>query len=283
VASGGAYLQTNGGFSHYDSMVVEFRRRMTKGVLVQASYTLARSFSGATYSFRAPWVNVLNNQPAHALKINWLYELPFGSGKLLLGKSHGVVNRLIGGWEFQGTGRIQSGNLINLGNVRVIGMTMQEFRDAVALRLDDANKRAYYLPADIIANTNMAFNTSATSTTGYSSMGVPSGRYLAPVNSLDCIQVATGDCAPQNVYFWGPTFTRFDLSLVKRIRFSESKSFEFRGEFLDAFNNVNFWFNTNNTNFNNQMWGQVTTAYRDPNQQYDSGGRLIQLAIRVNF
>jgi hypothetical protein len=283
VASGGAMIQTNGGFSRYDSMVVELRRRLSRGLLVQANYTFAKSFSGSTYSFRAPWVNVLGNQPSHAFKVNWLYELPFGSGKLLFGNSHGVLDRFIGGWEFQGTGRIQSGNLISFGNVRVVGMTMQELRDAVALRFDDANRLAYYLPADIIANTYMAYNTSATTSTGYSSLGVPSGRYLAPANSGGCIQVVTGDCAPQTVYFRGPKFTRFDLSLVKRIRFSESKSFELRGEFLDAFNNVNFWFSTNNTNFSSATWGQVTTAYTDRNQQYDTGGRLIQIAVRINF
>jgi len=284
VASGGAMIQSNGGYSRYDSMVVEVRRRLSKGLLVQANYTFAKGFSGSSYSFRAPWVSVLGSNLPHAFKVNWLYELPFGNGKLLFSSSHGVLDRLIGGWEFQGTGRIQSGNLINFGNVSLVGMTMQDLRDAVGLRLDDAKKIAYYLPADIITNTIAAYNTSATTATGYSTAyGPPTGRYLAPASSGGCIQVVTGDCAPQNVFFKGPSFMRFDLSLVKRIRFSESKSFELRGEFLDAFNNVNFWFNTNNTNFSSATWGQVTTAYTDRNQQYDTGGRLIQIAVRINF
>ena len=36
-------------------------------------------------------------------------------------------------------------------------------------------------------------------------------------------------------------FMRFDLSLVKQIRFTERTNFELRGEFLNAFNNINFY------------------------------------------
>jgi len=36
-------------------------------------------------------------------------------------------------------------------------------------------------------------------------------------------------------------FTRFDLSAVKRIKIKEGVNFELRGEFLNAFNNVNFF------------------------------------------
>ena len=51
----------------------------------------------------------------------------------------------------------------------------------------------------------------------------------------------SGDCAPQNVNVYGPMFTRFDLSAVKRIKIKEGVNFELRGEFLNAFNNVNFF------------------------------------------
>lgn len=65
----------------------------------------------------------------------------------------------------------------------------------------------------------------------------------------------TGDCARQILYVTGPMFTRFDLSLVKRVRITETVNFELRGEFLNAFNNINFLANTNLTNFNNDLFG----------------------------
>ena len=38
----------------------------------------------------------------------------------------------------------------------------------------------------------------------------------------------------------GPAFFRSDLSIVKKIKFTENTNLELRGEFLNAFNNINF-------------------------------------------
>jgi hypothetical protein len=277
-----AYVYQNNGYNHYDSMVVELRRRMAKGLLVQTSYTFAKELDSSRLSFRAPLLKVLGASLPGAFKVNWVYELPVGNGRMLFAKSHGVLDRIVGGWEFQGIGRIQSGNLLNFGNVRLVGMTPQDLRNAVGLRFDDANKKVYYEPADIISNTLAAYNTSATSSTGYSTAyGIPTGRYIAPANSGGCIQVVSGDCAPTTLFVRGPRFTRFDLSIVKRIRFSESKNFELRGEFLNAFNYINFYGVANPSS--SATWGQVTTAYTDASQQFDPGGRLIQIALRINW
>jgi hypothetical protein len=277
-----AYVYQNNGFNHYDAMVVELRRRMAKGLLVQTSYTFSKQLDSSRLSFRAPLLKVLGGALPNALKVNWVYELPVGNGRTLFASSHGVLDRIVGGWEFQGTGRIQSGNLLNFGNVMPVGMTQKDLQNLVGLRFDDANKKVYYEPADIISNTIAAFNTSATTTTGYSAAyGVPTGRYLAPPNAGSCIQVVAGDCAPTNLFVRGPGFTRFDLSIVKKIRFSESKNLELRGEFLNAFNNINFYGVANPSS--SQTWGQVTSAYSDPNQQFDPGGRLIQIVLRINY
>jgi hypothetical protein len=282
VASGGAWVSTNGGFNRYDSMVVELRRRLAKGLLVQANYVFAKSIDSSRQSYRTPYFKVLGSTLPDAFKVNWVYELPIGSGKTLLGSSHGVLDRIIGGWEFQGAGRWQSGNLMNFGNVRLIGMTTQDLRNSMTLRFDNANKVAFYEPADIITNTIAAFNASATTSTGYStSYGVPTGRYIAPANTASCLQVVSGDCAPLTLYVRGPRFQRFDMSIVKRIRFTESKNLELRGEFLNAFNNINFYGNTCASS--SASCGQVTSAYTDSSNTQDPGGRLVQLVLRINF
>jgi len=284
VASGGAYISTNGGYNRYDSLQVELRRRLSKGLLIQSSYVFAKAINGSRLSFRKAYVNTTGDTLPHAFKINWVYELPFGSGKWLFSNSHGVVDRFIGGWEIQGTGRWQSGNLLNFGNVRLVGMTPDELRSLYGLYFDDANKQIYILPYEIRMSTIAAWNVSATTSTGYSTAyGVPSGRYIAPANSGGCIQVVAGDCAPNTLYVRGPRFQRFDISLVKRIRFTESKNFELRGEFLNAFNNINFYGVTGLSTGISTTWGQVTSAYTDPNQQQDPGGRLIQFVLRINF
>src|SRR5262249_2239356 len=172
----------------------------SQGLLVQSSYVFAKGFSSSRLSFRAPRVNTLGGTLKHALKINWVYEMPVGKGKMLFGNSGSMLDRLVGGWEFDGTARIQSGNILDFGNVKLVGMPREELRKAYGLYFDDANKIIYNLPKDIIDNTIKAFSTSATSATGYGASGPPTGRYLAPANTSSCLQVVSGDCAPQNLY-----------------------------------------------------------------------------------
>jgi hypothetical protein len=283
---GGASFTGNGGYSRYDALQIDVRRRLSKGLQVQANYQFAKSFESSRISFREPRVNVLDtNTLRHAFKFNWGYELPFGRGKQFLGNVGRALDHVIGGWEFYGSGRVQSGQLFNFGNVNLVGMTMKDLSEAFKLRFDDKAGVVYILPQDIIDNTIRAFNVSATSATGYGDRGAPTGRYLAPANGPNCIQVNSGQCGPQNVFVTGPKFTRFDLSLKKQIRFSERYNFELRAEFLNAFNNINF-FNpstTATTTFSNASFMQVTTAYQDPSNTQDPGGRLVQIVARFNF
>jgi hypothetical protein len=283
---GGANIIGNGGWTRYDAMQIEVRRRMSSGLLVQAGYDFAKAFNASRATFRAPRFNTLDtNTLRHAFRVNWVYELPFGRGKKLFSNAGGVANRIAGGWEFQGAGRIQSGQLFNLGNFNVVGMTMKELNDAWKLRDDAANKIMYILPQDIIDNTIKAFNTSATSPTGYGTLGAPSGRYIAPASTANCIQVYTGQCAPQSVFLTGPRLTRFDLSVIKKIQITERVNFELRGELINAFNNINFM-NPTGTAFTSPSsltFGQVTTAYSDSSNTQDPGGRLGQIVARINF
>lgn len=281
---GGAIIYQNGGWSKYDSMQVELRRRLSKGLMVQANYTFAKSFSSSMLSFRRPRVTTLGGTLPHAFKATWLYELPVGSGRTLLSSAPGLVDRFIGGWEFHGTARIQCCNLLDFENVILHGMTDAELADAVGLRFNDANKRVYYIPQDILdqsylANQYSVTNYSASNPYGFT-YGAPSGRYVSSANSGGCYQIVSGDCAPLHHYFRGPGFMRFDLSLVKRMRLTETKNFELRAEFLNAFNNINFY---GVDGVGGLSSGQVTSAYTDPNQQQDPGGRMVQIVMRINF
>ena len=52
-----------------------------------------------------------------------------------------VMEGLLGGWEFDGVGRIQTGEPIDFGNVRLVGMTTDEFRKSIDLRVNDLLRR----------------------------------------------------------------------------------------------------------------------------------------------
>jgi hypothetical protein len=283
---GGANIIGNGGWTRYDGLQIEVHRHMTNGLLVQGGYDFAKAFNASRSTFRAPRFNNLDtNTLRHAFRVNWVYELPFGDGKMLFSNANGVVNRIIGGWQFQGTGRIQSGQLFNLGNYSLVGMTTKELNDVFRLRDDAPNKVMYILPKDIIDNTIKAFGTSATSPTGYGTLGPPSGRYIAPASNANCLQAYSGQCAPQSIFLTGPRLTRFDLSIVKSIQITERVNFQLRGELINAFNNINFRNPTGAafTNPSSLTFGQVTTAYSDSSNTQDPGGRLGQIVARINF
>jgi hypothetical protein len=214
----------------------------------------------------------------HAFKANWVWELPFGQGRRFGANVGGFMDRLIGGWSLDGVARIQSGQLTEFGNVRLVGMSREEFSDAFQLRFDNAGRVIYMLPQDIIDNTVRAFDVSATSPTGYGDRGAPTGRYLAPANGPDCIEVAEGfgDCGVNSLVLTGPKLVRFDLSAVKRVPIKGRVNFEFRAEMLNAFNTP--WFSP--------VTGDDDGIYDDPDNFRVTGadsGRTVQLVWRMNW
>jgi hypothetical protein len=290
VKNGGAWIYFNGGWNAYDSMQVEVRRRMSKGLMVQASYVWAKGMGTDRLSFLRPLDKSMNTGVLpHTFKATWLYELPIGSGTAIGSTLSRYLDRVVGGWEFQGTTRIQVGNWLSFGNSHLIGFTDEDLKNMVGLRFDDVNKRIYYYPQDIIDQSYKASAAQADTSLTTFLQGAPSGRYVAPAQSIGyilgatsakCLQIVSRDCAQSDHYFQGPGFMRFDLSLVKRVRFSESKNFELRAEFLNAFNNINFY---GTSGIGGLSSGQVTSAYTDSSQQQDNGGRMVQIVMRFNF
>jgi hypothetical protein len=285
-----ANLLTNLGGSTYNAGTIDVRRRLTGGFQFDVNYTFAKGMTSVFSSLRAPLTKAMSPiSITNGLKGNWIYELPFGHGKHMFGNAHGALDRIVGGWSINGTGRVQSGSPFSMGNVRLVGMTRNELQSAVGMRFNDGAKIAYFLPQDIIDNTIRAFNTSATDPTGYPSGRAPTGRYIAPASAGNCIEVYNGQCGGTSLILYGPHLTRFDISAVKKTRINERVNIELRGELLNAFNNINFLVGSPNndtntaTNFSNAAFGQVTQAYNDQSTTYDPGGRLIQFVLRINF
>jgi hypothetical protein len=276
---GGANITGNGGYTRYDSMQIDFRKRLSGGLQLDANYVYGNAYASSRLSFREARVKRLDTGTpggiTHAFKTNWVWELPFGRGRHWLNNRNSFFERIIGGWELDGTGRIQSGRLVDIGNVRVIGMSVDELRDSFKLRFDDAGKVVFMLPQDIIDNTVKAYNVSATSSTGYStSLGVPEGRYLAPANNGSCIEVVpgNGECGVGSLVIAGPRLVRFDISAVKRFDIRGRLNAEFRAEMLNAFNHPYF-----------TPVGNGGATADDFRVTAADSGRQIQLVTRINW
>jgi hypothetical protein len=281
-AVGNASVRTNGESTKYDSLQVNLRRAMSGGLAFDANYVFAKRYASRLNTLREEPTLVRSTAAVpHALKTTVSYELPFGQGKRYGANMNSWLNGAVGGWSLNLTGRVQSGSVLNFGNVRVEGMTMDELRDAFKIRIDGTTGVVYTLPQDIIDNTIKAFSTSPTSVSGYGALGPPTGRYLAPANGPDCIQEVRGDCAPADVFVEGPIFTRFDLNAKKRFTLPGKRTFDLSVDVQNVFNAINF--NAVAQAGSGATINQVSQSYQDPNVTFDPGGRLMQLVFRLNF
>lgn len=242
---GGAFLEQNLLKTNYNSLQIELRRRLSQGLQFQTSYVFGHAYNSVFNSFSRPQRNLrLTGDPGditHQIKGNVVYDLPFGRGRHWGGNVNGLMDRVIGGWQISVASKVQSGRLVDLGNIRLVGMSKADVQKIFKLRFDDAGKQLYMWPDDVVQNSLLAFNVSATTASGYSGTS-PTGRYFAPANGPDCIETVNGygDCGTGSLVVTGPLFQQHDISFSKQTRVVGHTNFEFRAEMLNAFNHPNF-------------------------------------------
>ncbi|HEX8029339.1 MAG TPA: hypothetical protein VF491_12790, partial [Vicinamibacterales bacterium] len=243
---GGANLTTNtGAATRAHSMQLEYRKRLSNGFSLNTSYTFSLAELKQRYSFTKPleWIDQAGQvgNVRHAIKLNGMLEIPVGHDRKFGADMHSALDAILGGWSVDGVGRIQTGEILDFGNVRLVGMSKSELQKEIKVQ-QGAGGQIFILPADIIDNTVRAFSVSATSASGYGSLGAPSGRYFAPANGLDCIESAPsyGDCGLRSITVNGPRLIRFDIGISKDFDLPGRFIFTFRGEMLNAFNTPYF-------------------------------------------
>lgn len=244
---GGAFVRGNQASTYYNGLQTEFRRRLSNGLQFQASYSFDTAYATTFLGFIGGTVyrrtTGSEGDLTHQFKSLVTYDLPFGQGRRWGSHVGGVTDRLIGGWQIDVSSVVHSGELVDLGNVRLVGMTAADVQGMFKVRVDPSGAGlVYMLPADVIQQTINAFNVSATSPTGYAGTP-PSGRYFAPANSPSCIEpetTAVGQCGVGSLIVHGPLFQDHDISLVKQVRVVGHTNAEFHLEMLNAFNHANF-------------------------------------------
>ncbi|MCX6632041.1 MAG: TonB-dependent receptor [Candidatus Solibacter sp.] len=296
VINQGAFIVTNDGSSFYDSLQVEVRRRMTKGMSIQGSYVFSKSLAnGPTNSnTSSSQPNTLRNLSLdkvpsgfdlrHALKANYIYELPFGHGKRFFGTGgNPVIRKAVEGWELAGVIRIQSGLPFFLSSLATFNgngsgivlhnITSRELQDSVNIRKTtgtDGKGIVYYLPQSLVENTQAAYNTG--------------GKTPADLDkSKPYISGAEAGQLGWRGYLYQNWNRFYDMSVVKRTRIGEgAKNVEFRATALNVFNVTNFGNGGAYSNIG-ASFGQVTGAYRDISGTVEPGGRILEFMLRLNF
>jgi hypothetical protein len=224
--------------------------------------------------------------PDHAIKLNWVYELPFGHGRRWGSGSNGLVNAIIGGWEFDGVMRFQSGDKFNFGGIKLVGMTAKDLQDMFKYyRRQDANgvERIYMFPDDVVQQSIIAFSqTSATTLNGYSG-AAPTGRYMTRRSDINCTAYLAGDCgAPETLIISAPWYGKSDFSFVKRFGMGRNRFIEARMDLYNVFDNINFVPVSYSTGSSSSNW-EVTSAARDVNASQDAGGRITSFGLRFTW
>jgi hypothetical protein len=120
------------GNSIYHSLQLKAEKRFSSGVQFLASWVWSKSIDdssvvwsnigwmGGSASLQNP--NNLRLERAlsqfnipHAVQLAWVYELPFGRGKVLGRNVNRIVDLALGGWQFNGTYRWDSGQPLAIG------------------------------------------------------------------------------------------------------------------------------------------------------------------------
>lgn len=121
------YVLANVGSSYYNAGQLTLRHPMTHGLQMDFSYTYSNSIdmgsdaeratlrNGGTFSFILnTWKPQLNRGASdfdtrHLITTDYLYQLPFGRGKMIAGSANGFADAFIGGWQLSGDVHWSSG------------------------------------------------------------------------------------------------------------------------------------------------------------------------------
>jgi hypothetical protein len=113
----------NLGSAYYNALEAAATKRYSNGVMFAVNYTLMKLEEQTgflnTYD-TTPYRDLSGDQRRHRLTITTLVDLPFGPGKPIGGSTTGLVANLIGGWQFNTIGEIQSGRPLGMGSNAIL-------------------------------------------------------------------------------------------------------------------------------------------------------------------
>lgn len=268
-------LQDSAGNSNYNSLQVQLQKRLTHGLMFQASYTWAHSLgdtsgyegSGAApgavrivdpYNFALDYGDT-NFDARHRFVVNYNYALPIPKWNNAFGKY------VLDGWQLTGITTLQTGFPIIIGDSTDLSLQCPGAGVAYYGCWDAPNVVGYpsiYNPR----NATLSFG---------SNPPLPN-YYFNPNAFADETPGVLGNEGRGN--FHGPGINSTDLGLFKNIRFTETRSVQLRLEAFNVFNHSQFLFSGSITAFEDYnapgTFGRVTTAYQ---------GRVIQLGAKVYF
>jgi hypothetical protein len=227
------------GYSRFEQLSVNVRKRLQKGVSLQATYHYGHSIDNASsIGGAAPTVaqndkdlNAEEGNSAfdvrHQLTGNWVLELPFGPNRAFLAKG-GFWSRALDGFSLSGDFTFATGTYYTPHYVSTVAETATGSNNS--LRPD----RVFSQPISGKGTILNWFNAAA---------------FTTPVNGF-------GTASRGSIE--GPGKVAADASLSRTVALGETRSFEARVTAANVFNTVQY--SGIDTTLNSQTFGQVTSA-----------------------
>ena len=239
-------ILTGSGSRSSNRLRVELTKRLSANLSLDASYRWTREFNDERDQPNNPRDLKAERAPDgedQEFSINYIFDLPLGRGQAFPLEWAGKLRPLFEGWRLSGITSFSTGGRFN--------PTLPGDPNNDGVRGDRPDR-------------------------------IGSGVLDPSQRSID-MWFATGDfVAPHEPYGFGnsgrkilvaPGSRNWDISLVKRTRIAETGNIlEFRAQFFNAFNNVNF--SRPNATFGTSVFGRIFGAGR---------AREIELALKYSF
>jgi len=241
----------NAANANYQAGTAQIKKEFTNGLTglaLTAHYTWSKSLDDASSQLTSDLQNTYNLfsnwgpsgfNVAHRFVASAVYELPIGSGKPFLSGIGPIVSRVVSGWSLAPIYVYQSG-----------------FPFSATTSDNTANIESGILRPNVVG-----------------SPGLSSRSYKEWFNVAAFAQPAPYQFgSARRNSLTGPGMTNLDLSILKDTHLSEALRMQFRAEFFNAFNNVNF--GTPNANLGATNFGTISTA---------AASREIQFGLKLLF
>ncbi len=251
------------GFMTYNALQAVLQKRVSNGLEGQVAYTWSKCLTNNSGYF-GTWGGAAQTTPAqpyyqnlydpHAdyagcyydsrniLSAYATYDLPIGKGKLIGKNMNSVANAVVGGWQASTILSMHSGF-----PVAIYEGTDWSETGSRGERPNCGQQQVFGRQRSVSGG---AFQ-------GY--------QWLSPNGFSEPAPLTFGNCPAQGPVT-GAGYTDTDIGLLKNFHITESKYVQFRGDFLNAFNNVQL--GHFNNNFPSNTFGLVNTSQPARNIQF---------------
>lgn len=266
--------------SSYNAFQFDVRRRVRQGLTFQGNYSFSKVLSDALGDGQSrfePFLDMANPKierarapfdVTHAIKANWVYDLPLGKGHALA--SSGLLNKIAGGWSVSGIWTWQSGAPFSVLSGRgTLNRAARSTVNTASTNVDKAQLDSLF-DVRMTGNGPYYFGLGALGTDGRA----VAADFAQPFSGQVFFQPDPGNIGNlQRRMFSGPWTFNIDASVQKRTMITEKQSIEFRVESTNVLNHPT-WYIGDQT-ITSTQFGRITSTLYDR--------RLVQFGLYYRF